>query len=250
VDDDVFVTPDEVVAPIAESLLAEIAGVRRPLDAEFVLCHVFQVVDRGVLGDDGEREAALSALLHQVIEHAEALRTEPALALARTCAALGPATSRSAAQAVAERLAGSGVTDRPWARTIGRPTPLRAWRYGDIFDEQDSVGVLFSYRGRDHALTVLIDHQLGGGLKDVWVAEGRDATELRDVVASAVATDPEIRFADVDLTTAAEVLRAALAQPVVPVEEDQLDDVAGLFHLAVTRTEHLSAVAGLPVSDL
>jgi hypothetical protein len=145
---------------------------------------------------------------------------------------------------VAERLASSGLADPPWASVIGRPTPLRAWQYGDVFGEQESVGVLFSYRGRDHALTVLVDHQLGGGLKDVWVPEGRDATGLRDVVAAAVASDPEIQFADVDLATAAELLRAALAQPVVPVEEDQFEDVAALFHLAVARTEHLCALAG------
>jgi hypothetical protein len=53
-----FLAPDEVVTPIAESLLAEIDAVRRPLDAELVLCHVFGMVERGIEGDDREREEA------------------------------------------------------------------------------------------------------------------------------------------------------------------------------------------------
>ncbi len=234
--------PDELVAPIAESLLTEIAAVRRPLDAELALCHVFAIVDRGIHGDAHEREMALTTLLEQVLENAENLGTERALALVRTCASLGPERSRAAARAAAERMTGAGVRAPSWIETIGRPTPLRAWRYADLLGEQESLGVLFSYRGRDHALTVLVDHPLGGGLKDVWVAEGRKATGLHDVVRAGIVADPELTFADVDMAVAAECLRRALSHPVVPVDDDQVEDVAGMLYLARSRSEHLGAI--------
>jgi hypothetical protein len=55
---------------------------------------------------------------------------------------LGPEQVRCSAQAEAERVASSGVPDRPWAKTVGRPRLLRAWHYGDVWGSQASVGLL------------------------------------------------------------------------------------------------------------
>ena len=135
------------------------------------------VADRGYPGQSGEmlhpspsdeqeRREALVLMLGQVIGHAETLASVEALALLRVCSVLGPATSRNAARASAGRLAAAGVADRPWAGRVGSPAVLRAWRNGDVFGSQSSVGVLFDYRGREHAVMVLVDHMLGGGVKD------------------------------------------------------------------------------------
>jgi hypothetical protein len=48
-----------------------------------------------------------------------------------------------------------------------------------MFGVQSPVGALFDYQGREHALMVLVDHQLGGGIKDCWVCEGRAAKEIK-----------------------------------------------------------------------
>lgn len=241
-----FLAPDEIVAPIAESLISEIANVRRPLDAELVPCAVFGLIEQGVVGEPAEREAALATLITQVVEHAERRGTADALALLRVFSLLGPRAARASADAAAERLAALGVPDRPWASTIGRPTVLRTWQYGDIFGEQESVGVLFSYPGRDHALAVLIDHTLGGGLKDCFLADGRGAADVLEVGRRAAA-EPEVWFRDVDLATAAAVLCEAVEAPTVPVHDDQVEDVSALFHFTLARTEHLCGLAGLPI---
>ena len=66
-------------------------------------------------------------------------------------------------------------------------------RYHDVFGEQESVGAVFDYNNRDHAMMVLIDHSLGGGVKDGWLAAGRRARCLRDRMASQMTTHPDLR---------------------------------------------------------
>jgi hypothetical protein len=129
-----------------------------------------------------------------VIGHGEMIASVEALALLRVCSVLGPAKSRNAARESAGRLAAAGVADRPWAGRVGRPVMLRAWRYGDVFGAQSSVGVLFDYRGREHVVMVLVDHLLGGGVKDCWVSEGRAAKDMRNSVAAAMAGEPDTFF--------------------------------------------------------
>jgi hypothetical protein len=122
---------------------------------------------------------------------------------------------------------------------------LRAWRYGDVFGQQSSLGVLFTDRGRDHALMVLVDHALGGGIKDAWVAEGRQAQGLRDRVMTGLADEPMAVFDDIDVAAVAQALRDALACPPCPAEEDQHEDVATHLVLVRSRAERLAEVAKL-----
>lgn len=239
-------TTDELVGTATASLLAGIAEARNPLAAELVLCGAVGAVETG-LSDDAdelERLEALTQMLDQVIGHAETLASVDALALLRVCSVLGPATSRSAARESAGRLAAAGVADRPWAGTVGSPQMLRAWRYGDVFGAQSSVGVLFDYRGRDHAVMVLVDHLLGGGVKDCWVSEGRAAKDMRNSVAAAMAGEPDTFFEDIDAAAAAALLGSALSCPPCPEQADQIQDVADLLYLVRARVEHLARLAG------
>jgi len=166
-----------------------------------------------------------------------------ALALLRVCSVLGPAPSRSAARESAGRLAAAGVADRPWAGRVGRPEMLRGWRYGDVFGAQSSVGVLFDYRGREHAVMVLVDHLLGGGVKDCWVSEGRTAKDMRNSVAAAMAGDPDTFFEDIDAAAVAAVLGSALACPPCPEQADQIEDVDNHLYLVQARVEHLARLS-------
>ena len=233
---------------VAVSLLAGIAEARSPLAAELVLCGAFGAVAAGLpeASDEQERLEALVLMLGQVIGHAETLASVEALALLRVCSVLGPATSRNAARASAGRLAAAGVADRPWAGRVGSPAVLRAWRYGDVFGSQSSVGVLFDYRGREHAVMVLVDHMLGGGVKDCWVTEGRSAKDMRNFVAAAMAGEPDTFFEDIDAAAAAELLDVALGCPPCPEQADQIEDVNDYLYLVRARVEHLARLAGIP----
>ena len=237
--------PDWLIGAATASLLAAIAEARSPLAAELVLCGAFGAVETGLPddADEQERPEALSLMLGQVINHGETIASAEALALLRVCSVLGPATTRSAARESAGRLSAAGVADRPWAGRVGRPEMLRAWRYGDVFGAQSSVGVLFDYRGRDHAVMVLVDHLLGGGVKDCWVSEGRAAKDMRNSVAAAMAGDPDTFFEDIDAAAVATLLGSALACPPCPEQADQIEDVNSHLHLVRARVEHLARLA-------
>ncbi|HEY5248253.1 MAG TPA: hypothetical protein VIJ15_07370 [Dermatophilaceae bacterium] len=243
---DAHVLADPVAVATA-LLLAGIAEARDPLAAELVLCAAFGALETGLPddADDQERLEALTLMLGEVIGHAQALASGDALALLRVCSVLGPATSRAAADEGARRLAVAGVADRSWAGTVGRPRMLRAWRYGDVFGEQSSVGVLFDYQGREHAFMVLVDHVLGGGIKDCWVSEGRTAKEMRNTVAAAMAGKPETVFEDIDATAVAALLGSALTNPPCPEQDDQIEDVASHLYLLRARVEHVAQLAGV-----
>ncbi|WP_155893056.1 hypothetical protein [Intrasporangium chromatireducens] len=236
----------DLAQAVTESLAAEIARARTALAAEMVLCEVFRLTGRDAPddADEVERLDAQTALLHQVIEHAHAAGTTEHLALLRVCASLGPDATRAAAAQAADRLNRAGVTDRPWAPSLGRPSLLRAWHYGDIFGSQASVGALFDYRGREHLLMVLIDHGLGGGVKDCWVAEGRRTRQMRDEVAAKMAAEEDAFFEDIDAAALTQLLESALAQAPCPEQRDQIDDVAAYLHLTRSRAAHLAQLAG------
>jgi hypothetical protein len=208
------------------SLLAGIREARGPLAAERVLCEAFAAALAG-LPDDAD-EQALTLLLGQVIRYA--LATADALALLRVCSILGPATSRAAADEGSGQLAAAGVVDLPWAGRVGHPRMLRARRYGDVPGAQSAVGVLFAYQGREHAL--MVDHLLGGGIKDCWVCEGRTAKGMRNTVAAAMAGNPDTLFEDIDAVGVAGLLGSALTNPPCPEQADQIEYVAQLAGVA------------------
>jgi len=237
--------PYGLIGAATASLLAAIAQARSALAAELVLCGAFGAVETGLPDDADEQERleALALMLGQVIGYGEMIASVEALALLRVCSVLGPAKSRSAARESAGRLAAAGVADRPWAGRVGRPEMLRAWRYGDVFGAQSSVGVLFDYRGREHVVMVLVDHLLGGGVKDCWVSEGRAAKDMRNSVAAAMAGDPDTFFEDINAAAGAALLGSALACPPCPEQADQIEDVNNHLHLVRARVEHLTQLA-------
>lgn len=238
--------PPELEAAVAESLLAPVAGARTALQAELVVSHMVGTVRDGVEGGPEDVEEAVRLLLSGLVAPLEAVGSADALAALRVLQVYAPDGTRQSAAAAADRLVGTAVKDRPWAGRVGCPQFLRAFRYGDLFGQQTSLGVLFTDRGRDHALMVLIDHQLGGGLKDVWVAEGRDATGMRQRVIDGLSQEPGVEVADVGLAAAAEILRDAVDRLPCPVDPDQVDDVVSHFELARVRARHLCDLAGIP----
>jgi hypothetical protein len=120
-------------------------------------------------------------------------------------------------------MAESGIRDRTWVAALGQPEVRRCWRFRDPDGSQESVTVVFRYGRREHALTVLIDHELGGGVKDCWVSED-PAGVLAESTAATADEGIEIEFLPTEQS--GEILRSALARPECPGEPDEIEDVA------------------------
>ncbi len=96
-----------------------------------------------------------------------------ALTVLRALAAVGEEVYASPARKAAERLAGSGVTGPPWLESLGRAKPVAALLMceEDGFDDGLSVMVEFAApHAEPHTLGIYIDHNMGGLVKDVFVA--------------------------------------------------------------------------------
>jgi Plasmid pRiA4b ORF-3-like protein len=193
--------------------------------------------------DDVSVAEVLTDVVPQLARHPR----REALAMARVLAAVGPPEVRPVAASVADKLAATGLTDMPWADKLGKPKPVRFFGYGDIFGDQQSVVSVFSYGKAQHAIVVLIDHLLGGGVKDCYLVEYTEA--LREEYRAAGRL-PGLRFGDYDAGTAREMLESALARQPCPVEPDQIEDVWNCIDVLRARTDllRLPAPAAKPAA--
>jgi len=166
-----------------------------------------------------------------------------ALAMMRVLAAIGPDEVRLLAANAARGMALRGQADLPWARDLGRPRPGHCFGYQDIYGEQRSVVITFSYGRKKHALVVLIDYLLGGGIKDCYAVDYAESlrTDYRSI-----SSDPELRFSDLDGAAARALLEAALSREPCPVAPDQIRDVEDYIELLRARVALLPGGADRP----
>jgi hypothetical protein len=213
-------------APLLESgcdaLEAELCG------AEFI----------GQLSRSAPPNLEITDVLGDIIKKFAPERSPAALAMMRVLAAVAPVALRTAAASAAARMVYDGLTDMPWAADLGWPLPGRCFGYTDIYGEQRSVVLTFSYGRKVHAVVVLIDYLLGGGIKDCYVA---DYTESVRREYQQIGRDPDIIFSDLDLGEARAILVRSLSHGPCPVEPDQVKNVENYFDLVLAR------VAALPV---
>lgn len=201
----------------ASQLDAEVAG------AEFV----------GLMRESVPEEAELHDALAGLVDQAGKHGGPEALAMLRVLAAIGPQPVRPVAEAAAERLAAAGEVDRPWAAGLGRPRPGACFGYADtVFGAQEVVGVTFSYGRKQHVLSVLIDHDLGGGVKDCWFSD--QAAQIRADY-RIVARRDGLEFRDYTTAEGRAILERALAKEPCPVEPDQREDVRDFLDLVRQR---------------
>ena len=126
---------------------------------------------------------------------------------------------------------GGGLPDAAWADAVGRPKAGACFGYSDLAGAQEVIALPFSYGRRQHALSVLIDHQLGGGVKDCYVA-GRPRLLRRQYAEVAEMRGASLH--DYSAPEAVEILERALAARPCPVELDQIEDVG--IHLDLLRS--------------
>jgi hypothetical protein len=102
----------------------------------------------------------------------EALGSSEALATLRALSGVGVSTERDRARAAADRLAACGVREPMWASGVAAGRPVAAaLQYDEAFDDGVSVIVEFDgYNEEPHTLGIYIDHNMGGLVKDVFLA--------------------------------------------------------------------------------
>jgi len=191
---------------------------------------------RAAAPDDLGLPDLLVELIGQVREHGGA----EALAMLRVMAVVGPAGVRPVAADAADALVATGLTDRPWVQGLGAPRIGRCFGYADIFGAQESMAATFGYGRKSHAVVVLIDHDLGGGIKDCFLSDRPDRIRAQYQQA---ARGFGLEFRDYQLAEAGAILDRALSVPPCPVEPDQIEDVRDHLDLLRARVELLVAAA-------
>lgn len=205
------------------------------LDAELVGSELL-----GMLRLLAPADADLAQLATWLIGDAVAMGSREALAMVSVLATLAPGEVRPVAAAAAAQLSAAGIAAPPWAAGVGRPTVGMCFGYADFFGQQETIGLCFGYGRIRHAFSVLIDHMLGGGIKDCFIT-GHPG-ELR-VKYRSLAQRSGLGCQDYTPADAATILGRALANEPCPELPDQAEDVRRHIDLLRSRLDLLSAKA-------
>jgi hypothetical protein len=136
-------------------------------------------------------------------------RDERSVAVASALGAVMPPPLDEVASSVVAGLHRLAPRVPDWAQRVGLTHPTRASIASDVFGDQDSLIIAFAQEGdpTEHALAVLVDHNLSGQAKDAWIA-----SDYHDVLkAWKMGDDPHMRVADLDAAEALGRLRDAMA---------------------------------------
>ena len=205
-----------LLEPGCDSLSAELTG------AEFLV----------MMREAVPVEDELSELVAALIEQAERHGTPEALALLRVLAVVGPVQVHSAAAGAGDRLVQAGLTDPLWVSGLGRPWVGRCFGYADERGAQEVIVITFVYGRKQHALAVLIDHDLGGGIKDCFPTE--HTSRIRADYQK-TAKGHGLVFYDYEPAQARAILDRALGKQPCPAKPDQIEDVGDYLNLLRAR---------------
>ena len=233
-----------LIGSIYQDLAGQVRQAIGPLDAELTVSGWLGVMTATITvgTPPGEADDATTAFLTSFVDHAHEQGSPEALALLRTLAALAPTGIAEQAGRAALDLAARDVRDRPWAGSLGHPMIGRCWQYGDLTGQQVSVNLTFEYGQGAHLVSVLIDHGLGGGVKDCWIG---DAPALAwQQINELAANDPDVVVTPLPWTDARDQVVAALQRPACPVDDDQVQDVAEFMAVVRSRLARLGGRTG------
>ncbi|MPY77363.1 MAG: hypothetical protein GEV04_02500 [Actinophytocola sp.] len=220
-------TPDAVIEGFADLLSPETT----PLEAELAGADFLGMVRKAAPDVDVTRE-----LLSDLIASAEKSAEPHGLAMLRAVAAAGAPGVREAANDSAAKLSAAGVAEPPWLDRIGKPEFDRSFGYRDHDDGQEAIAPVFHYDDVEHAVVVLIDHGMGGGVKDVFFSDQTDVIRGEYERASE-AMGCELR--DHGRKQAHRILASALEQPFCAEHDEQVDDVLDYRDLLRSRVTAL-----------
>ena len=140
----------------------------------------------------------------------EQLARPRALATLRALGAVAGGVHGERARAAADRLASRGVAEPPWSDELGRARPTTAAVVRDeVFDDGTSVLIEFADAGAEpHTLGIYIDHNMGGLVKDTFLAG--PMSSVRGELALRAANEIGATIEDLDLAEARAHVEAAL----------------------------------------
>jgi hypothetical protein len=220
--------PDDLLAGIVNSARPLLKRGVYPFEAE-----MFGAEMMGVITSLPFDRPGLRSLFESLIDGAGRLGSPEALVLLRVLALVGPDDLQADATRAAESLVAAGLTDCRWVAGLGTPEFQECFGHADGPGGQQGVAVVFRYGRRPHALVVLIDHNLGGGVKDVW------PTVETDTLRKQYEYGP-LEVAQYSPAEAHAMLSRALAAPPCPAEDDQAADVQDFLDLLRRRVDLLA----------
>jgi hypothetical protein len=160
---------EEMLAGIAQLAASDADQPEDALDAEQWASTILGMMHAAPL-PPGEDVA--DTFLPGFISALEGLGTRKALATLRALAAVSAPDYAAAASAAADRLAATGLREPGWAADLGGAQPTAAaLMYEEAFDDGMSIMVEFTAPNVEtHTIGVYIDHNMGGLVKDVFLA--------------------------------------------------------------------------------
>jgi hypothetical protein len=159
-----------MLGDVAELAVAAAAEFDDVLEAELwasTIASTWRFGPLPCLGGDADRlfgNALVSAL--------ERVGGSDALVALRALAAVGADSYATQARAAADRLSVGCASQPPWVEDLGRARPVAAlMMWDDVFDDGVSILIEFARPNADpHTLGLYIDHNMGGIVKDAFVA--------------------------------------------------------------------------------
>jgi hypothetical protein len=197
----------ELMTDLAAIAVRDATAPADALEAEqWAACIVGTWHVRPLLGDENVEELFFPGFTAAL----EQLGTARALATLRALSAVGADIHGRHARAAADRLAARGVIEAPWSRELGQARPTAAaLMYDEAFDDGASVLVEFTHADAEpHTLGIYIDHNMGGLVKDAFVAG--PLSEVRGELERRAGDEIGPAIRDLDLAEARARVEAAL----------------------------------------
>jgi len=168
----------DMLDDVAELAVAAAAEFDDALEAELWASAIASTWRFGRLPDPGGDADRLFG--NALVRALEQVGGSDALVALRALAAVGADAYATQARAAADRLSAGCASQPPWVADLGRARPVAALvMCDDVFDDGTSILIEFDRPNADpHTLGLYIDHNMGGIVKDAFVAG--PLAEVRD----------------------------------------------------------------------
>nr|CEL14839.1 hypothetical protein [Kibdelosporangium sp. MJ126-NF4]CTQ96530.1 hypothetical protein [Kibdelosporangium sp. MJ126-NF4] len=231
---DVMPSPDEVMSGLLENWAFTLRHSINPLEVELFGLEFVHMMDTSA-----PDAAEVPVMLISLAADAERTGQPTALSLLRFLSVLGPDDVRDYAGQAADRMVAAGLKDRQWAAKLGKPKPGPCFGYGSAEAGQESIALTYTYGRKSHALVVLIDHDLGGGVKDCFPT---DQPGLIREQFKAQAAAYGLPFHEYQPHEAHTIMTRVLRAPLCPQQPDQIEDLDLYLPLLSARVDLLTTM--------
>lgn len=173
----------------------------------------------------------------RLVQAAERMRNARGLAV--LCALAAVTGNAYGARDAAARMAARGVPRPRWASVIGTAEYSGGWLVADPFGDQTAYYLTFTYPGHGpHMVMALYDENLGGIIKDAFVARQREGGDPRSMLEA----DPDVAVLDADPAEAAARIRHGVASGDLFIDHDWTEEYKHTRALLLARMDLLPEV--------